>query len=127
MPWFGWLLLASGLFVVLTVAVYRVIRATRRGRRFLALPLRAKLRFGRLLLADPAIPLAARLVVVGLVAYLALPFDLIPDFIPVLGQADDLAVIILAVGLLLVLVPGERFEAAATQAEAEAAARATTT
>ena len=31
-----------------------------------------------------------------LLAYLALPFDLVPDFIPVLGYADDLIVVALA-------------------------------
>jgi uncharacterized membrane protein YkvA (DUF1232 family) len=41
------------------------------------------------LLGDSAIPLRAKFLVALLVAYLALPFDLVPDFIPVAGLADD--------------------------------------
>ena len=48
------------------------------------------------LLRDPRVPLGDRLLLVGLVAYLALPFDLVPDFIPVLGQLDDALVVALA-------------------------------
>ena len=42
------------------------------------------------LAADPAAP---RWRLGLLLAYLALPFDLIPDFIPVLGYADDVIVV----------------------------------
>jgi uncharacterized membrane protein YkvA (DUF1232 family) len=38
---------------------------------------------------DPTLPREIRLRLWALLAYLALPFDVIPDFIPVLGYADD--------------------------------------
>ncbi|ONI92447.1 hypothetical protein ALI22I_04135 [Saccharothrix sp. ALI-22-I] len=38
---------------------------------------------------DPRVPRSARVRLWLLLAYLALPFDLVPDFIPVLGYADD--------------------------------------
>jgi len=43
----------------------------------------------RRLLGDPRVPRLRKLALAGLVAYLAFPFDLIPDFIPVIGQLDD--------------------------------------
>jgi uncharacterized membrane protein YkvA (DUF1232 family) len=46
---------------------------------------------------DPALPRGARVRLWMLLAYLAMPFDLIPDFIPVLGYADDAII----VGLVL--------------------------
>lgn len=42
------------------------------------------------LLADPAVPTAAKVALVALAVYLASPVDLIPDFIPFLGYVDDL-------------------------------------
>ena len=41
------------------------------------------------LLRDPRLPRRHKLLVGALVPYLALPFDLIPDFVPVAGQLDD--------------------------------------
>jgi uncharacterized membrane protein YkvA (DUF1232 family) len=38
---------------------------------------------------DPRVPHPGRIRLWLLLAYLALPFDLVPDFIPVLGYADD--------------------------------------
>jgi uncharacterized membrane protein YkvA (DUF1232 family) len=43
----------------------------------------------RRLLADPRVPRRAKVALGLLVAYLAMPFDLVPDFIPVAGQLDD--------------------------------------
>jgi uncharacterized membrane protein YkvA (DUF1232 family) len=44
------------------------------------------------LLRDPRVPRRKRLMLVALAGYLALPFDLVPDFIPVAGQLDDFVV-----------------------------------
>jgi len=41
------------------------------------------------LLRDPRVPRRRKLALVLLAAYLVLPFDLVPDFIPVAGQLDD--------------------------------------
>ncbi|SDZ32015.1 Protein of unknown function [Amycolatopsis xylanica] len=54
------------------------------------------LRLVRRLAADKALPRKVRIQLGMLLAYLALPIDLIPDFIPVLGYADD-AILVIAV------------------------------
>jgi uncharacterized membrane protein YkvA (DUF1232 family) len=54
------------------------------------------LRLIRRLAADPDLPRGVRIRLGALLVYLALPVDLIPDFIPVLGYADD-AIIVTAV------------------------------
>ncbi|BCY10024.1 YkvA family protein [Actinoplanes sp. L3-i22] len=48
------------------------------------------------LAGDRTLPRGVRIRLGLLLAYLAIPFDLIPDFIPVLGYADD-AIIVVAV------------------------------
>jgi uncharacterized membrane protein YkvA (DUF1232 family) len=54
------------------------------------------LRLLRRLAADRSLPRGVRIRLSLLLVYLALPIDIIPDFIPVLGYADD-AVIAIAV------------------------------
>jgi uncharacterized membrane protein YkvA (DUF1232 family) len=54
------------------------------------------LRMIRRLAADKTLPHGVRIRLVLLLAYLAIPIDLIPDFVPVLGYADD-AIIVTAV------------------------------
>ena len=49
----------------------------------------------RRLAADPAVPRGVRVRLWLLLAYLALPVDLVPDFVPVLGYADDAVVVVL--------------------------------
>lgn len=119
MEWWGWVLLGVGAFIAVTALLLRLFRASRRGRRFMALSMRAKVRFGRLLLDDSTVPLPAKVALVLLVGYLALPLDLIPDFVPVVGQLDDALVVMLAIGLLILAVPRARFEAALARAERE--------
>jgi uncharacterized membrane protein YkvA (DUF1232 family) len=50
----------------------------------------------RSLVADPATPLDVRLVLIGLVAWIVSPIDLIPEFIPGLGPIDDVVVAVAA-------------------------------
>jgi uncharacterized membrane protein YkvA (DUF1232 family) len=51
------------------------------------------LRLVRRLAADPRLPRGIRVRLWLLLAYLALPIDLIPDVIPVLGHADDAIIV----------------------------------
>lgn len=55
------------------------------------------IRLLRRLAADPSLPRSVRWRLSALVVYLVLPVDLIPDFIPVVGYADD--AVIVALGL----------------------------
>ncbi len=54
------------------------------------------IRLLRRLAADSTLPRGVRIRLVVLLGYLALPIDLVPDFIPVLGYADDAIVVALA-------------------------------
>jgi uncharacterized membrane protein YkvA (DUF1232 family) len=47
------------------------------------------------LASDPDTPRGVRIRLALLLVYLALPFDLIPDFVPVLGYADDAVIVAL--------------------------------
>ena len=49
------------------------------------------------LLRDPRVPRRAKLALALVIPYLAMPFDLIPDFIPVVGQLDDALLVALAI------------------------------
>jgi uncharacterized membrane protein YkvA (DUF1232 family) len=49
----------------------------------------------RRLVADPRVPRRQKLLLALLFAYLASPIDLIPDFIPGIGQLDDAALVAL--------------------------------
>jgi uncharacterized membrane protein YkvA (DUF1232 family) len=54
------------------------------------------LRLLRSLVTDRSTPLDVRIVLVGLMAWIISPIDLIPEFIPVLGPLDDVVVAIVA-------------------------------
>ena len=47
------------------------------------------------LAGDPAVPRGVRVRIWFVVGYLAMPIDLVPDFVPVLGWADDAVVVAL--------------------------------
>jgi uncharacterized membrane protein YkvA (DUF1232 family) len=55
----------------------------------------------RRLLGDDRVPRPTKALLVALVGYLAMPFDLVPDFVPVAGQLDDAIVVALVLRRLL--------------------------
>jgi len=54
---------------------------------------------------DPRTPWYAKAVAIGVVAYAVSPIDLIPDFIPVLGQLDELVILPAGIWLVVRLIP----------------------
>lgn len=61
--------------------------------------------FYRALHAHPQTPRLAKILLWLALGYLVLPFDLIPDFIPVIGQLDELVIIPFLLYLALKLIP----------------------
>lgn len=86
-------LLATWMALVVTLIVIRPRRGLLR-EALRILP--DTLRLIRRIAADRSLPTGVRVRLALLLAYLALPIDLIPDFLPVLGYADD-AIIVTAV------------------------------
>ena len=74
-------------------------------KRIAKLRFRDKLSLASALFRDPRVSLLPGVIAVALILYLALPIDIIPDFIPVLGHLDDVLVVVLAVGALVRFTP----------------------
>lgn len=93
-----WLLIGVGVtllaYLVLTASLVVVGRRTEA--RALARFIPDCLVLLRRLLGDQDVPRRRKLVLLGLVAYLSTPIDLVPDFIPIVGQLDDVLVAALA-------------------------------
>ena len=103
MSWWAWLLI--GLAVAIAVWACFVIWLVAVGRRGDA---RAFAKFipdcivlVTRLARDPRVPRRRKLLLLGLAGYLALPFDLVPDFIPVAGQLDDAIIVALVLRHLI--------------------------
>jgi len=68
---------------------------------------RSEVAYYRLLYEHPRTPILARVLLWLAIAYALLPFDLIPDFIPVVGHLDDLVIVPALIVMALKLVPLE--------------------
>jgi uncharacterized membrane protein YkvA (DUF1232 family) len=99
MPVWQWGLIGLGV----TVALYALLIAVlllagrRTDARALATFIPDCLVLLQALIRDPRVPTSRKLLLLPLIAYLAMPIDIVPDFIPVVGQLDDAIV----VGLVL--------------------------
>jgi uncharacterized membrane protein YkvA (DUF1232 family) len=117
----GAVLAAVICFAALTWWSYRSWDTDRKllARRIGRLPFTKKLRLAGRVLMDRRVSWALRLFAMILVLYLAMPFDIIPDFIPVIGYADDLMVVILGTTLLLKSMRREVLEEQVSRLELE--------
>ena len=70
------------------------------------------------LMRHPDTPRAPKLVALLVLGYALSPIDLIPDFIPVLGQLDELILLPLGVALAIRLTPEALWQARLREAEA---------
>lgn len=79
---------------------------------------RRELAVYRIVLKDPRTPPRARWLLGIAVGYMVLPFDILPDFIPVIGQIDDALIVPTLIRMALRSIPKEVVEDARKRAGA---------
>lgn len=98
-----WCLLAAGIAVAAYVAfvVWLLLTGRRHDVRALVGFIPDCIVLVRRLLRDDRVSRRGKLLLGALIAYLAMPFDLVPDFIPVAGQLDDVIIVVLVLRSIL--------------------------
>lgn len=97
MQWWEWLFVSFVAALVAYAAFVLVLVARGRGEdaRALATFIPDCIVLVSRLAREPRVPRRRKLLLLGLVAYLSSPFDLVPDFVPVAGQLDDAIIVAL--------------------------------
>jgi uncharacterized membrane protein YkvA (DUF1232 family) len=85
----------------------------------IASKLKAEFEFYRRLQQHPQTPILAKALLWLAIGYLLMPFDLIPDFLPVIGQLDELVIIPLLLYFALKLTQPEVIAACKYSSEGE--------
>ena len=103
MALWSWLLIAAGavLFLYVLFVVTLVVAGRRESARALAGFIPDCVILCSRLLRDPRVPRRKKALLIALAGYLAFPFDLVPDFVPVAGQIDDVVIVALVLRSLL--------------------------
>jgi uncharacterized membrane protein YkvA (DUF1232 family) len=103
MTYWEWGLIALGVVVLAYAGLIALLASVGRGveARALASFIPDCIVLFRRLLSDARVPRGRKLLLLALVAYLSMPFDLVPDFIPVVGQLDDAIIVALVLRRVL--------------------------
>jgi uncharacterized membrane protein YkvA (DUF1232 family) len=72
--------------------------------------IKSEIKVYRRVLKDKRTPKIAKILLGLAIGYLLLPFDIIPDFIPVIGHLDDLILVPALVIIALKMIPKEVIE-----------------
>ena len=79
--------------------------------------LKSELKVYRLVLEDRRTPTVAKIMLALAVGCLLLPFDLIPDFIPIIGHLDDAVIVPALVVIAVKMIPREVLDEARLKAD----------
>lgn len=110
MSWWGWIGVILGVLLVAITAAALSARRSRTALIELARLIPLCLALLRDIMRDPNVPRRAKVAPAIVVAYLAIPFDLVPDFIPVLGYLDDALIVAWVIRYLIKATGQERLQ-----------------
>jgi uncharacterized membrane protein YkvA (DUF1232 family) len=99
-PWWAWAIVAAVAVYALVVATLVVAGRQGDASAFVRFVPDCVVLFRRLL-RDPRVARRHRILLFALVGYLLLPFDIVPDFVPVAGQLDDAIIVVWALRTVL--------------------------
>ena len=111
MRWWSWLLMAIAAIGAVVLVAALSVRRSRSALVELVRVIPACLVLLRDVMRDPAVPKRAKIAPALVLVYLAIPIDVIPDFIPGLGHLDDALIVAWALRRLVASAGRERVAA----------------